>query len=690
MSNVWTASLQALKPGQNLLFWLGFAALGVSLTSISEARLLHEGSKTTKILDAEAMNLKANPCENFYEYACGKWQKKARIKKGTSATYRQSDSFDELVEIKIRNIMKQMSLEEPAKIYFQSCLLPKDRKTNLETIRPFLNAIKNYKSSEDLAKVVALLHSYSIPAFFSFEASASLSDSETMIGYFSAGGKTFANRDIYFKNEKLANQMRLLLPLHIQKLLKAFGFPELANPVLVGQVIQFEKELAAGSLAKADWNNPKFIHHPASGKDVEAAFPNFPIRIYLKARNIPDAFDSFNLSEPLFLRTLDRLLKQTDSAQIKTYLIWRVAADFAASLSEETYAEYFNFWSKNWKGIEKPDPLWKRCLDSAAGKFQEDFWKTYVHSLPDGPNSLSSGRKIIEGIKSEFDLRMRDLTWMDAATKSRALLKLSKFSAKVGYPTAWTTEQKVRLQRENYLKNALVIRSEGAKKNVSLLGERNPKEEWGMAPWDINAMYSAEENIITIPYATLIPPTLDPQASFGANMGSFGFTVGHELTHGFDSDGRLYDGYGNANDWWTPQATQEFEKRSECLKQQADNYEILKGLHINGENTLGENIADSGGLRLAYNLLKRERGSQYRKTDAVGFSEEQEFFISYAQSWCTKKTEKSLRSNVISDAHAPAEFRVNGALANMPEFGEAFQCRQSVDRMSPAVRCEVW
>ena len=549
-----------------------------------------------------------------------------------------------------------------------------------------VSAILSFQTLEDFARTLALIHSHSINAFFTMKVFATFEDPNLYVPYLQSPGLSLGSPHLYSSQDTKDQKLRESLQLHIQKTLKLAGLQRFATPDMAKSILDLEEHLARHSLPNASEFDPKLTNRLVRRADLAQEFSSFPLDTYLEARGIDRSQEQFNLSEPEVLRAVNHAFARTPREKIQAYLLWKLIHNTERLFSEETLQEYVEFWEKKDAGQTKTLKRSERCFRATLRNFDREFHSLYKKRLGDQPQVLEKGKLLFDEMKASLIDRLRATPWLDEKTRHFAVKKARTLSAIVGFEKTKSAYTYPMMSSDAYLVNQLSLWRAARDRNIDQLRTQTYSEK-GITPWIFNASYFAEKNRVEIPLALLTPPSFDPEASLGANMGSLGFTIGHEMIHGFDNTGRAYGANGNIENWWSPDSEQQFEERASCLVNQANAYTI-DGVPVNGKLILGENIADNGGIKLAYSAYKNMQNTN--RTEASSSLEDQDFFLAYAQSWCSKSTSEEIREQLASGDHAPEEFRVNSVLSNLKEFSRAFSCREGKDRMSPALRCEMW
>lgn len=377
------------------------------------------------------------------------------------------------------------------------------------------------------------------------------------------------------------------------------------------------------------------------------------------------------------------MISTTDLKVIKKYMLWQLIIKYAQLTSQKTNDIFFDFWSVHLSGVSERPTLWKKCLSSTETNLSDDLGELYIDHAQNAELIKKNVQQLIVDFQKMYWTRMAGLDWLDQATRLKAQEKVLMIAKKIAFPNEWHKYAGPNL-KNNYLMNLIEIKNFEIKKDLAKINKPLDRQLWGMGPWEINAYYDPSLNEIVFPYAILLSPIYDVNESLAANLGALGATVGHELSHGFDTDGSQYDGFGNAKNWWSKAVQENFNIKSQCYIDQANQYEIIPDIYVNGERTISENIADQGGTRIAFELLKSKRSQN------LSSLEQKEFFLAYAQSWCTKVRDEAMLMQINTDTHPPEEFRVNSVLMNMPEFSQIYQCQEGIDRMAPKARCQMW
>jgi len=644
------------------------------------------------VLDEPSMDKSIDPCVDFFAYSCGGWIKNNPIPPDQSSW----DAYGKVQDqnrLQLRGILEGAAAEsgerpiyrEKIGDYYASCI---DEKTidslGARPLKESLEVIENLKSKKDLASVVGERADQA--TLFNFRSDQDYKDSTAVIAEADEGGLGLPDRDYYLKDDAKSKELRAAYVAHVQKMLELLGHTPQAAAAEAQTVMRIETALAHGSLTRVERRDPKNLYHRMTVGEVEKLSPNFQWNLYFAKVGLPE-LKSLNLETPEFFRTLNQQIDKEDLAAWKAYLQWHLVHAYARFLSSAFVNENFNFFGKTLSGRQELQPRWKRCVEDVDNDLGEALGQAYVEKYF-SPEAKRQVVTMVTEIEAAMQQDIQALPWMSADTKKNALEKLHGVANKVGYPDTWRDYSKLEIKRGDEIGNVQRASQFELKRQIAKIGKPVDHKEWGMTPPTVNAYYDPQKNDINFPAGILQPPLFDAASDAAPNYGNTGGTIGHELTHGFDDQGRQFDATGNLRDWWTEADGKEFEKRASCISDQYSQYVIVDDIKINGKLTIGEDVADLGGLILAYMAWKQDtKGQNLLPID--GFTPEQRFFIGYGQSWCgsTRDEEKRVRATI--DPHSPNKYRTNGVVTNMPEFQEAFHCKTGAP-LAPANRCRVW
>jgi len=557
----------------------------------------------------------------------------------------------------------------------------------VKPLKPILGKIAALKSRSDLAEFAAGEHlSASTQMLFGFGSNQDFADSTRVMAFASAGGLGLPDRDYYIKTDAKSVEIRQKYLLHVQKMLELLGDSSEAARAGAQAVMAIETALAKASLTRVDKRDPYKLFHKMTRKQLAVLTPSFNWDRYLAMGGLASVSD-VNVTEPEFFKQLEAQLKSRSLTDWKTYLRWHVVRARARYLSSPFVLENFDFYAKTLRGVTELQPRWKRCVQFVDRDLGEALGRVFVEKTF-GPDMKQRALDMTREIQKAMEIDIRQLTWMGDATKKQALEKLHGMVNKIGYPDKWRDYSSVRIARDDFPGNVSRAAGFESRRQLAKIGKPVDRGEWQMTPPTVNAYYDPQMNDINFPAGVLQPPLFDPKLDDAPNYGNTGATIGHELTHGFDDEGRQFDAKGNLHDWWTKEDAAEFEKRAECISDQYAQYTVVDDIKINSKLTLGEDVADLGGTILAYMAWKdATKGAALQPID--GFTPDQRFFIGMAQWACGDERDENKRAGAITDPHSPDQYRINGVVSNMPEFGRAFSCKLG----QPMVRekaCRVW
>ena len=644
------------------------------------------------VLDVSSMDKTVDPCVDFYTYSCGGWMKKNPVPPDQSSWSAYSKLQDETL-LRLRGILEAATaggsertpVQQKIGDYYASCM---DEKTveaaGAAPLKPGLQEINNLSSKDELANMAVRMADEGV--LFNFGSQQDYRDANQVIAGLDQGGLGLPDRDFYLKDDAKSLELRKAYLAHVQKVFELLGDkPEVAARES-DTVMRIETALAKGSLTQVERRNPKNLDHKMSNQQLASLSPAFHWNEYFTKAGLPPV-QSLNVATPEFFKTLDAQLKNEDLASWKTYLRWHLAHSDAPYLSSNFVNANFDFYGKTLRGAEELRPRWKRCVGYVDDDLGEALGQAYVDKYF-GAEAKQNALKMVREIEAAMEQDINSLTWMRPSTKQHALEKLHAVVNKIGYPDKWRDYSKLQIVRGDEIGNVTRAREFEFHRDLGKIGKPVDRGEWGMTPPTVNAEYNPQRNDINFSAGVLQPPLFDAKSDAAPNYGNTGGTIGHELTHAFDDEGRQFDAHGNLTDWWTPEDAKNFEQRASCISDQYSGYTIIDDIKINGKLTLGEDVADLGGLLLAYMAWKADtQGQDLQPIDDL--TPEQRFFIAYGQSWCTNERDETKRLRATVDPHSPEKYRADGVVSNMPEFQQAFHCKPG----SPMVRenaCRVW
>ena len=649
----------------------------------------------TPSLDVTAMDRTADACVDFYQYSCGGWQKNNPIPPDQTSWSVYGKLYEDNLTY-LRAILEQAAATKnrdavTQKIgdYYAACMdEPVIEKQGAKPIQPTLDAIQNLKSVKDMAPLIARLHLDGETALFGSGSQQDPDNSDAMIVGLAQDGLGLPDRDYYTKDDPKSKEIRERYLLHVQQVFELLGDTPATAKQEADTVMRIEMGLAKASLTRVDTRDPYKITHKMKVAELDKIAPNFDWTAYFTAAKVPP-FEILNLESPEFMKDVSAQLASVPLADWKAYLRFHVANSEAPFLSSNFVNENFDFYRKYLRGAKELQPRWKRCVEWVDEQLGEALGQEYVRkTFP--PELKAATLKMTLGIEDAMAERIEQLDWMSPQTKQQALNKLHSIRNKIGYPDKWRDYSSVTIVRDDFYGNAERAEQFENHREFNKIGKPVDRSEWDMTPPTVNAYYNPQMNDINFPAGVLQPPLYDAKLDDAPNYGNTGSTIGHELTHGFDDEGRQYDAKGNLKDWWTTQDAAQFVKHADCVVDQYAQYVVVDDIHINSKLTEGEDVADLGGTVLAYIAWKNaDKGEKL--TDRDNLTPDQRFFVGLAQWACANERPEDQRARAITDPHSPPKYRINGVVVNMPEFGTAFGCKAGSPMVKPADKvCKVW
>jgi len=569
--------------------------------------------------------------------------------------------------------------------YYASCMDEKAIEAKgADPLKPQLDRIANISSKVELADAASAMSIDNV--LFRFYSIQDYRDASQVVANADQGGLGLPDRDYYLKTDSKSEELRKAYVAHVQKMFELLGDKPDTAATEAQTVMRIETALAKGSMTRVERRDPKSLDHKLSSGDLRKISPDFQWDVYFTKVGLP-SLASLNVSAPNFFKTLNGEIDKESLPDWKTYLRWHLVHAGAAQLSSPFLNENFAFYGKTLQGQQELKPRWKRCTEYVDDYLGEALGQAYVEKyFP--PEAKQKALTIVNEIRTAMEQDINSLDWMSPATKQQALTKLHAMANKIGYPDKWRDYSKLEIVRGDNLGNVDRARQFEFNRQLGKIGKPVDRGEWDMTPPTVNAYYDPQMNDINFPAGVLQPPAFDPESDAAPNYGDTGGTVGHELTHGFDDEGRQFDAKGNLRDWWTADDANKFEQRAACISNQYSNYTIIDDIKINGKLTLGEDVADLGGVLLAYMAWKADTKDQ-KLEPLDDLTPDQRFFVGYGQSWCGHVRDESKRLRATVDPHSPEKYRTNGVVSNMPQFQEAFHCKAG-QPMVNANRCRVW
>jgi putative endopeptidase len=653
-----------------------------------------------RVFDPSLIDKSIDPCENFYRFSCNGWFKRNPLPPDQTSYGRFTELY-ELNRLHLKEILEQAAAAAPGvprnaneqKIgdEYASCMdSAAINKLGLAPLQPELDRIAALRTAAQLPALLAHLHAIGVNAFFGMGSGQDYADSNSMISFYSAGGLGLPERDYYTRTDAKSVEERKEYVAHVRKIFMLAGEPEAKAAKDAETVLGIETRLAKASLTVTEQRDPQNLNHPTDVAAFSKELTHFSLAEYVAAAHAPAA-GKMNDMEPKFFAEFNSLVADTPMAQIRTYLRWHLLHAYAGtSLPESFDLETWNFYDHTLNGAEKQQDRWKRCTSRVDEEMGEALGQVYVAKyFP--PAAKLRAENMTLAIEQAMGKDLDALDWMSPATKALAKEKLHAVMNKIGYPEKWRDYSALKIVAGDALGNQMRANEFETARELAKIGKPVDKGEWDMTPPTVNAYYSPQQNNVNFPAGYFQPPFFSDKEDDAANYGDMGSTIGHELTHGFDDEGRQFDKDGNLKEWWTKEDEEKFTARADCEVKQYDAIEAVPGVHLNGKLTLGENIADLGGLWLAWLAWNDKAEAAHIDMAATtdGYTPEQRFWIAYAQQWCTQTRPEQLRTQAETDPHAPDEYRTNTVLQDLPEFAKSFSCRKTAKMVAPEA-CRIW
>jgi putative endopeptidase len=659
-------------------------------------------AKTMRALDPKLMDSSVDPCVNFYQYACGGWVKQNPIPQDESAYGRFSQLMDEN-QLVLKAILEKAAAggserspnEQKIGDYYASCMnVEAVNEAGLKPLQPLLDRIAALSSKEELPALTAYLDGIGVTALFSFGSQQDYKDATQQIAMVDQTDLGLPEKGYYERKDDKSVELRNQYVAHVTRIFALLGETKEQAAKDAETVLKLETALAGYSLSNVERRDPASLYHMMNLAKFDSSTPSFSfVRFLHDVEALP--VDSLNVAEPAYFAGLNQLLASTSLDEWKTYLRWALIHHLpGTALPQALDKESFDFYGKVLDGQPEEKTRWKRCVSATDEALGEALGQVYVEQRF-SPKDKQRTLELTRDVEAAMGRDIEQLDWMSAATKARAEEKLHAVANKIGYPDKWRDYSTLMVTRGDAFGNNLRAAAFEEKRDIAKIGKPVDRGEWDMSPPTVNADYSPQMNDINFPAGILQPPFFDRTQDDAVNYGSVGSVIGHELTHGFDDEGRQFDGKGNFADWWTPADSKQFTERADCVVNEFNGFVAVDDLHVNGKLTLGENLADLGGLKLAF-LAYLDRAQkagvdlqQKGSAEYGGLTPHQQFFVAFGQHWCENIRPEDLRLGIETDPHSPAKFRVNGVVTNLPEFQRAFACKTG-QPMAPVKRCTIW
>ncbi|MDE1160384.1 MAG: M13 family metallopeptidase [Acidobacteriaceae bacterium] len=677
------------------------AAFGVS-AAVAQSASAPTAPPKPILLDIAGIDKTADPCTDFYQYACGNWRKEHPLPSDKTRFGR----FNELHDYNVYSLYTEMKaaadapktpLQKKYGDYFASCMnTEKIDSLGIKPLDPQFAQIDALKSVAGLSELNAhLVNTHGRAFFFNVGVGQDQKDSSQQILMTGQGGLSLPDRDYYLNDDARSTALRAKYVEHIKKMFVLAGDkPEVAAKE-ADDVLRIETELAKGSMARVEMRDPAKRYHIMTIAEAEAQSPVYNWEKFLVGINMAQA-KTMNVSSPGYVTTVQQVLTTEPLPALKAYMRWHVLHGAAADLSKPFEDENFDFFHRTLAGQKEPEARWKRCVQETDGALGEAVGQDWVKQyFP--PAAKDNMEHLIKALEASMSVDIDHLDWMSSDTKVQAHDKLNAIVDKIGYPQHWRDYSSVVVKRDDFVGNETRVGVFEDRRNLNKFGKPVDTTEWGMTPPTVNAYYSPSQNNINFPAGILQPPFYDHSLDAAVNFGGIGVVIGHEMTHGFDDQGAKYDLHGNVRQWWTEEDKTKFETRTSCLADEYSGFEVAPDQKLNGRLTLGENTADNGGLRISFQAMEKTIAENKEKAlpgyvdgKRDGYTAEQRFFLAFGQVWCENSTEQSRRMAAKVDPHSAGQWRTNGSVQNFDEFGKAFGCKVGSPMRPANGGCRVW
>lgn len=670
---------------------------GIALGMMLGAIIACKSENTPPAINKEDMDVSVKPQDDFYRYANGGWMRNHPLPE----EYSRYGSFDKLQEDndkRLHDLVEELAKgqgdnnavgKKIGDFYASGMDTALIEKEGIQPLKSYFDRINQLQSVADVQKLIAEFHKMGISSLFNFYGEPDSKNSEMMIGVLYQGGLGLSDRDYYVSTEKRAVDIRNEYVQHMQRMFKLLGVPAEEATAKADRIMKLETTLANSSFTRLEQRDPEKNYNKKSYAEVKTLLSSFDLDTYFKGIGLSNPGD-LNVAQVKFFTDLNALMPKIDLQTWKDYLTWNLIHNTAGYLNNDFVNEQFAFYGKFLSGQPKIKPRWKRVLSATNNTLGEALGQMFVKKyFP--PEAKERMLKLVENLRTSLGQRIKNLDWMGDSTKTKALEKLAAINVKIGYPDKWRDFSGLNIQRQAYVMNMLEGNKFETEYQLSKIGKPVDKDEWFMTPQTVNAYYSPNMNEICFPAGILQPPFFFMNADDAVNYGAIGVVIGHEITHGFDDQGRLFDKKGNLTNWWTEEDATRFKERTQKLVDQFNSFTVLDSVKADGALTLGENIADLGGLNISYDALQMALKEHPVKEKIDGFTPEQRFFLAYAHVWGQNIRPEEILRRTKEDVHSLGEFRVNGPLPNLPAFHAAFGLKEGDKMYLPAdKRAVIW
>ena len=649
--------------------------------------------KTVSGLDGSAMNTAVDPCVDFYQYACGNWIATHPLPSDRSRWGRFTELSDHNEKVLLDVLQgaavvrdKRSAIDQKIGDAYAACMDTSTiSKRGLEPIKAELDRIRAMENMADVVAEMVRLHKLGVGVLFNFGARVDAKDSNRTIAGLSQGGLSLPDREYYLKTDAKSVEIRQRFVSHMAKMFQLAGDTGETAAVNAQLVLEMETLLAKAAMDRVAMRDPNRTYHILTKQQLAELAPNFAWDAYFRGTGAP-AFETLNVSQPDTIKQIAIDLAKSSIDSLRAYFTYQLLHLSAPALPEAFESENFDYRSRYLSGTKEPRPRTARCVATVDRTLGDLLGQRYIE-LTFGADAKAQITQMVDALETAMAEDIRTLDWMTEDTKKAAVAKLKAITNNVGAPQKWRDYSKVTISRSDYFGNGQRAIQMMYDRNILKIGQATDKTEWGMTTPTVNAFYNPASNSINFPAGILQTPFFDPRRDKALNFGGAGAVIGHEMTHGFDDQGRKFDGDGNLRDWWTPADGAEFEKRSACIADEYSSFTAVDDMKLNGRLTLGENAADNGGLRIALLALQDVLKGKAEKKD--GFTPEQLLFLGFGQIWCENTAPQEVRARAMTDPHSPGRYRVNGTVQNMPEFQKAFSCKAAQPMVSQNA-CRVW